>query len=76
MPNSKDLTLKQWAYSCMSPEKAKDFMEYFEGRLAKIIDKKVRLLNEEDIVPENQFFALCDDYEKYLKLSQKTKSDL
>lgn len=64
MPNNKNLTLKQWAYDSMSPEKARSFLEYFEGRIYKIgKDHKPYLIKDNDLIPEAHFEAYCNDFE-------------
>ena len=64
---SKYLTLKQWAYSCMSHEKAKNFLEYFDGRIYRIgQDKKPYQVKDDDLIPESHFEAYFDDFERWI----------
>ena len=59
-------TLRDWAYSCMPPEKAKSFLNYYKGCLYKIVDKKVSLLKEEDLVPQHEFEVYHSDFENFV----------
>ena len=59
-------TLSDWAYSCMPPEKAKRFLDYYKGCLYKIVDKKVFLLKKEDLVPQYEFEVYQKDFEIFI----------
>lgn len=64
-------TLSDWAYSCMPPEKAKNFLKYFEGHIYKIgEDKRPYLIKNSDMIPESHFRAYYDDFERCMTSQQ------
>ena len=67
--NETYLTLREWAYRCMPLQKAKCFIEYFDGRLYRIDNHKPVLLKETDKISEEFFKCYSDDYERFLKLN-------
>ena len=66
--NAKLKTLKDWAFSCMPSKKAKSFLEYYDGRIYKIVKGKPYLLKDDDLISESFFNAYFNDFEDWVQV--------
>ena len=61
----KEKTVREWATECYSPEKLKNFFNWFEGNFTKFgEDHKVHIVALDEPVSEWTFQAYWDDFER------------